>query len=226
MILKPSKNWGPYFLRSLVCYGHRLSKILWQIWTQQDHWTLQYIKYYGSFGKYIAWHEIIAFPWSLITKVRRNLSLHFRKIYDHLWKTRDTAKTETIFESETFCVCHALLGQLVSVALTRVAEIKSHWHGAQPVAALATQRFPEQAIWDLGGHTHGGWRRAQKPRRDEIMIVLPASSPIIIKLVSSRSLFDLVHKAYKAWLIKLAHKNTNLILLNVLLKLMLSGQAS
>ena len=153
MILKPSKNWGPYFLRSLVCYGHRLSKILWQIWTQQDHWTLQYIKYYGSFGKYIAWHEIIAFPWSLITKVRRNLSLHFRKIYDHLWKTRDTAKTETIFESETFCVCHALLGQLVSVALTRVAEIKSHWHGAQPVAALATQRFPEQAIWDLGGHT-------------------------------------------------------------------------
>ena len=41
----------------------------------------------------------------------------------------------------------------MSVALTRVAEIKSHWHGAQPVAALATQRFPEQAIWDLGGHT-------------------------------------------------------------------------
>ena len=31
-----------------------------------------------------------------------------------------------MFESETFCVCHALLGQLVSVALTRVAEIKSH----------------------------------------------------------------------------------------------------
>ena len=62
-----------------MCYGHRLSKILWQIWTQQDRSTLQYIKYHGSFGEYIAWHEIIAFPWSLITKVRRNLSLHSEK---------------------------------------------------------------------------------------------------------------------------------------------------
>ena len=59
-----------------MCYGHRLSKILWQIWTQQDRWTLQYIYYHGSFGKYLAYHEMIAFPWSLITKVRRTFSLH------------------------------------------------------------------------------------------------------------------------------------------------------
>ena len=70
-----------------MCYGHRLSEILWQIWTQQDHWTLQYIKYYGSFGKYIAWNEIIAFPWSLITKVRRTFILHSEEYVTNYEKT-------------------------------------------------------------------------------------------------------------------------------------------
>ena len=98
-----------------------------------------------------AWNNCFSFV--INNKSQTHLQPTFRRICDQLWKTRGTAQAETIFESETFCVCHALLGQLVSVALTRVAEIKSHWHGAQPVAALATQRFPEQAIWDLGGHT-------------------------------------------------------------------------
>ena len=70
-----------------MCCGHKLSKILWQIWTQQDHWTLQYIKYYGSFSKYIAWHDIIAFPWSLMTKVGRNLSLHSEEYVTNCEKT-------------------------------------------------------------------------------------------------------------------------------------------
>ena len=99
----------------------------------------------------MAWNN--CFSLVINNKSQTHLQPTFRRTFDQLWKTRGTAKTETIFESETFCVCHALQGQLVSVALTRVAEIKSHWHGAQPVAAIATQRFPEQAIWDLGGHT-------------------------------------------------------------------------
>ena len=179
------------------------------------------------------WNNCFSFV--INNKSQTHLHSTFRGICDQLWKTRGTAKTETIAMHDFWKWNFLCLSCSPGAACERSTD-PGRWNQKSLTRCSASggsgdTAFPRTS--DLGsGRTHtaaGGaelknpdetksWSYSRHPRQS-----LSNSCPPIHYLTSYTKLTPV---KMEIWLIKLANKDTNLILLGVLLKLMFTWQAS